>query len=251
MTTRPDRSAPRRGPVTPETIDAAVGRLHEHGASDRDVVGTLQRVVASAAELVGASGSGLMVVDDEHVSRYVVATDGPGRHLERAQVEVDEGPCTDATVHGEVVVTSDVTTDARWPRLAPLMVGTGVVAVLGAPVTLAGTPIGSIDVYADGPRTWDASEIDAVRSHASVAEHIIGSAVLADRHDEVVRQLETALANRVVIERAVGMVMAWYGDTPVAAFQRLRSTARNRRVKVASLAEALVEGRERNLDPPP
>ena len=64
--------------------------------------------------------------------------------------------------------------------------------------------------------------------------------ISAFEQDQVVGQLERALTQRVTIERAVGMVMAWYGDDAVAAFHRLRTAARSRRVTVRSLAEALV-----------
>jgi AmiR/NasT family two-component response regulator len=65
--------------------------------------------------------------------------------------------------------------------------------------------------------------------------------------DELVEQLQYALDHRVVVERAVGVMMATEGLDPVAAFDRLRRTARDRRARVAHVAEEVL--RAGHLDP--
>ena len=54
---------------------------------------------------------------------------------------------------------------------------------------------------------------------------------------ELARQLQYALDYRVVIERAVGYLMAKEGIDPVAAFNALRTAARSRRTKIGEVAE--------------
>lgn len=58
------------------------------------------------------------------------------------------------------------------------------------------------------------------------------------------RQLEHALASRIVIEQAKGMLAERFGSDPDAAFEVLRRAARNRRMKIHDLARAVVESRE-------
>jgi hypothetical protein len=56
-----------------------------------------------------------------------------------------------------------------------------------------------------------------------------------------VAQLEHALAARVVVEQAIGVLAERYGVGPREAFERLRRTSRSRGRKVHDLARAVVE----------
>lgn len=61
----------------------------------------------------------------------------------------------------------------------------------------------------------------------------------AGRHLE--RQLQYALDHRVVIERAVGCLMAKELLDPAAAFNALRQAARSRRTKIGVIAEHVLD----------
>jgi ANTAR domain len=56
-------------------------------------------------------------------------------------------------------------------------------------------------------------------------------------------QLQVALESRVVIEQAKGVLAERLQITPEEAFDRLRSSARRRRVPLRRLAGSIVEGR--------
>jgi hypothetical protein len=114
--------------------------------------------------------------------------------------------------------------------------------VLGVPVRLGGVTVGSLDVYRDHPHTWDASERSALVRYSAVLETILRTLLAAHRSDELARQLQYALDYRVVIERAVGYLMAARHTDAVTAFDLLRRAARNRRRKVADLAQELLDG---------
>lgn len=72
-------------------------------------------------------------------------------------------------------------------------------------------------------------------------ETTLRSLLAPRRSDELARQLQYALDYRVVIERAVGYLMAARRIDAVTAFDLLRRNARNRRRKVADVAGALLE----------
>ena len=84
---------------------------------------------------------------------------------------------------------------------------------------------------------------DAVAAYNRVIEHQLASALTADRQDALIGQLQHALEHRVQIERAIGMVMGQDGLDPVAAFNRLRATARAERRRVAEVAGEVLAGR--------
>ena len=62
----------------------------------------------------------------------------------------------------------------------------------------------------------------------------------AQRQATTVRQLEHALEHRVVIERAVGVLMERHGLDALNAFERLRSAARSSRRRAAEIAAEIL-----------
>jgi len=62
--------------------------------------------------------------------------------------------------------------------------------------------------------------------------------------DDVVRQLQTALDSRVLIEQAKGMIAVQRGLPTHSAFEVLRSEARRRRVALHMVAAEVVQARD-------
>lgn len=206
------------------------------------VTGALQQVVDACVDLFGVTGAGLMVVDEQDLLRYVAASDGHGKALEKTEAETGEGPCTESFISTHVVTTPDVTAEAhRWPRLAAAMSAHPVRAVLGAPVKLGAIPIGTLDVYLDHVHEWDDSERAALARYAAVIETTLTAALQAHTAGELAGQLQYALDYRVVIERAVGYLMSRERTDAVSAFNTLRTTARNRRTKIGTVAQHLLD----------
>ena len=206
------------------------------------LVGSLEQVVSACVDLFGVGGAGLLIADEQDMLRYVAASDGPGRLLEQTEAEASQGPCTQAFVEARVITTRDVTADTdRWPVLAEAMRGQPVRAVLGTPVVLGGVPVGTLDVYQEHVHDWDDSEISALTRYAEVIATTLSAALQAHTAGELARQLQYALDYRVVIERAVGYLMARDGQDPVTSFNALRGVARRKRSKIGLIAEHVLE----------
>jgi GAF domain-containing protein len=207
-----------------------------------NVISAIEVVLKACEDLFGVGGAGVLIADEQDMLRYVAATDVPGRILEETEASAGEGPCTEAYVKAEVVTTRDIIAEAdRWPLLAKTLVDQPVRAVLGTPVRLGGVPVGTLDVYMDRPHDWDASEISALGRYAEVIATTLAAAVQAHTAGEMARQLQYALDYRVVIERAVGYLMAKESLDPVAAFNALRNAARSRRTKIGVIAEHVLD----------
>lgn len=200
----------------------------------------LQQVLAATRELFRATGAGLMMVDDQSVLSVVAATDEPGHLLEVRQQDTGHGPCVESLTLDRVVTTADLALDDRWPDLVPELPDRGVRAVLGVPVRLDRVPVGSLNVYRDQPGEWDPSEISALEAYGGLIESLLAAALHAHHRGELAEQLQHALTHRVVIERAVGVIMGRHNLGAVAAFNRLRSTARNAGRKVADVAAEIL-----------
>ena len=217
-------------------------RLTHSREDNGSVVSALEAVLTACVDLFGVSGAGILVADEQDMLRYVAATSGPGRLLEKTEAEAGEGPCTEAFVKAQVVTSHDVTAEAeRWPVLARAMADPPVRAVLGTPVRLGGVPVGTLDVYQEHAHEWDDSEVAALARYAEVISTTLTAALQAHTAGELARQLQYALDYRVVIERAVGFLMAKQSADAVAAFNALRQAARSRRTKIGLVAEHVLD----------
>lgn len=182
-----------------------------------------------------------MLADEMNVIHYVAASDGQGRLLEKAEAGTMEGPCTEAFVHGRIIATSDLSTETRWPAFRAAVAGAPELrAVLGVPVKLGATPVGTLDVFRDRPHEWTESEREALARYSAVVQAHLSSALAAHRAGEEAAQLQYALDYRVIIERGVGYLMARDHLDAVAAFNALRSASRNSRTKIGQVAEQLL-----------
>jgi GAF domain-containing protein len=228
--------------IDPAELARALSGLVPSADPAPDVISSLKRAVAATRDLFRVTGAGLMLVDEENVLRYAVASDATARLLEIAQEDLGEGPSVDAFLEGRMVETPDIGRDERWPGLTPLAAERGVAAALGIPTRLNGELIGSLDVFVDEPHEWDESERRALEAFNEVIEGILLDAVTAQRQAELVAQLQYALDNRLVIERAVGLLMGRDELDQPEAFNRLRQTARSSGRKVGHVARELLGG---------
>lgn len=230
--------------VDPDLARRSIERLRADDLTAGELVESLRTVVAATGVVFGADGAGVMLVDEQHALHFVGATDGRSAAFEAAQEETGEGPCVDSLVHDMNVWTADLATDPRWPLLSQQIGSLGIRAILGVPLHLGLTPIGSLNVYHFAPREWHDADVRAIEAHGRILEELLGTAMLARQSTTIVDQLTSALRHRVVIERAVGVVMATEGLDPVRAFNHLRKQARSNRRRVADVAaDVLAEGR--------
>lgn len=228
--------------IDKDRLDEALAHLRQGIDGDRvEVVKMLEGVTDSVMSLFGLSGAGLLMIDEDSVVHPVLATDRQGWELEAAQETAGEGPCIDAVLYGELVECEDITSDARWPDLAEAMADSDLGGVLGVPITLGGVTVGALNVYVDQPHVWDDSDISALRSYGEFVERMLAGALLAERTDELVQQLQDALDTRVVIERAIGLLMGRHETDAVSAFNMLRDRARPERRKVIDVARELLD----------
>jgi len=231
--------------IDPDALTASLRRLASQRDAEDSVLSTLQQVTEACVDLFKVTGSGIMVADEQNIISYVAASDGPGRILETVESDTGQGPCTEAFVTNRLVASQDLAAEtSRWPELAAAVSPHHVRAIIGVPVRLGAIPVGTLDVYLDRPHEWDDSECAALTRYSDVVETALTAALRAHTSGELAGQLQYALDYRVIIERAVGYLMAQHHIDDVTAFNRLRRAARNQRTKIGQVAEHLLAAGE-------
>ncbi|WP_250037129.1 GAF and ANTAR domain-containing protein [Paractinoplanes maris] len=225
--------------IDPQSLASSLRRLQT--TQHTDISTAVEEAVRACAALFQVSGAGLMIADEMSNLHYIAASDGAGRILEHVQSETGTGPCVEAFVRNDVVAADDLGDDPRWPAITPTLTRHGIRAVLGCPLRLGGVPVGTLDVYLGEPHRWEEAERAALASYSDVIESALSTAMTAHQAGVLAGQLQYALDYRVVIERAVGYLMASHGVDAVTAFDVLRRASRDQRRKVAEVARELLD----------
>lgn len=226
--------------IDEEALRSSLQRLRE-AAFDADVVAVMRRTVDAVRSVFGYGGAGIMFITESGYLSYVAASDEGGRQLEEAQGSAGQGPCYESYVYAHEVLSSDVHADARWPALRDRL-SDQVRAVAGIPILLGGSPVGTLNVYRTKPYQWDRSDVNALTAYAALIAEVLAAALAAQEHGIVADQLQYALDYRIVIERAVGYLMATHRLDAVTAFDVLRRRARDSRRRVADVASDILDG---------
>lgn len=212
---------------------------------------TLQQVVDTAKELLGADGVGLMLADTNGQLRRASASNQQAQNIEEHQARAALGLCASAFAKSTPISVRDVHQDPDSYGLRMVLNEAQIVAALSVPVELDGCPIGTLGVYSATPRDWDAKEVNAVQAYAGIVASLLAAAVVAHVKGRLAAQLQTALDRRMLIEQAKGILMAKEGIDAATAFGCLRAAARSTRKRMVDVANDLIAGRRLPQPRPP
>jgi GAF domain-containing protein len=231
--------------VDGQLVARTVGELRATLPQEGDLLVGLQRVVEATRTVVGVDGTGLTLAHEDGQPRWVAVSDAAMELLEQIQHDFGEGPCLAAFAEDRVVAVEDLGSERVWDRVAAVVGQLQVRGVLSVPVRLADHPVGTLDVYANQPRAWSPGEVQALGELAVVTAELVSTGVELAVRDAEVTQLRQALASRVWIEQAKGVLAATRGVDPDQAFQQLRRQARASSRKLADLAQEVVQAAQR------
>jgi GAF domain-containing protein len=207
---------------------------------DFDVIELLTMLSGRCVDLLAAEASGILLVDTNGALQVVAASSETATLLELFQLQHEEGPCLDAFRSGRAVFRSDLAAESPWPSFSRAALAAGLRSVHAFPLRLRETVLGTLNLFMTEARPL--TEADVI-----VAEAFAGAATIALLQDRAVSnlqqvnaQLQGALDSRVVIEQAKGTIAERAGIGMDAAFERLRTYARDRSAKLTAVAVAVV-----------
>jgi len=202
---------------------------------------TLRHLTDAARLAASADGAALMLLDEGGALRVASATGTGARLLELTHEHFGEGPCLACCERRQVIAVEDVRAGSHWPGVGVSLELGGLRSLVSAPVEVEGEVKGALAAYAASRRWWSDGTLHALAVLAAAAGGVLRAVADLDHREAEVRQLQHALASRVVIEQAKGVLMARTGMTPQDAFERMRATARSSGRKLSDVARDVIE----------
>lgn len=221
-----------------------LARLVGNGASGE----VPDRLCYVAAEVVGVSGAGVMVLSGDIPQASLCSTGAVSALIEELQYTLGEGPCIDAHQSGTAVSEPDLGAPQvpRWPAFSPKAVEAGARAVFGFPLRIGAARVGALNFYRDrAGRLSDDQYADAL-----VMADLIAHAVLAPRADDGRWPGPPGPADadiHAVVHQAAGMVSSQLDIDVGDALARLRAYAFASDRRLSEVAEDVV-GRRLRFD---
>ncbi len=229
-------------PRETRVLDAVVS-LVDTLLDDFDVVDLLTELTERCAQLLDVAAAGFLLADPFDQLRLLAATTEAARELELFQLQADEGPCVDCYITGQAISVADLdAAAARWPRFVPAALDAGFASVHAVPMRAAGIVLGALGLFGTHPGELN----DADRLVAQTLAHIACVAILQEHAPTpatVMPQLRSALASRVVVEQAKGLLRETLDISVEDAFTYMRTYAHATDEHLTDVARRLMTDR--------
>lgn len=214
--------------------------LADNLVDDFDVVELLSLLADRCVEILAVSAAGVMLVTAEGDLRVVASSSEAMRVVELFELQADEGPCPDCYRGGEAVSNEDLAA-GPWPRFGPVAIDAGFHSVHALPMRLRGSVIGALNLFGSEPGSLTEGDVAAGQALAAVATIAILQQRVVAEAQLVNDQLNHALTARVVIEQAKGVLSESAGLSMEAAFEAMRSYARDDNLHLADVARRVID----------
>ena len=206
----------------------------------------LAQVATLAAHAIpGADGAGITLLRADRTDNRIEALAASALFVEQIDeiqyVTLNEGPCITAALERRTVRSGSLGGEKLWPRFGPRVGRLGVHSVLSLPLLLPDQVVGAINVYAHRKDAFTEHAAKLGELFAAPAAVAVHNAQVLTRALTLTAQLRTALANRPVIDHAIGILLARTGGTTEEAFARLRAISQAEHTKLAVVAQHIVD----------
>ena len=212
----------------------------------RGNIGRLDRLCSVLTRVLPASGVGLsLLTDDNQGGGTVAASDAKCRLLEELQFTLGEGPCIDAYASRQPVLEPDLGTHGsrRWPGYAPAAHEHGIRAVFAFPLQVGAARAGALDMYRTETGSLTGDALTEAVTFADVAMGLLVDGQSRSGDNRSSAAVDDALASRLEVYQAQGMVMVDLGVGIEEAMARLRAHAWAEGRSIEDVAQDVVAGK--------
>lgn len=207
-----------------------------------DVLEHLQLLADRAAEYTAAA-AGILLADQRGGLQVAATTGRAAERLELFGAQTGQGPCVHTASTGRPVDCRDLPGNPTdWPGFTTRATGLGIRSVTAVPLRVREQVIGALDLFHTAAGGLDPDTYQVVAGLADVTAISVLTHRAAREGDELTRQLQAALNNRVLIEQAKGMVAQYAGISTHDALNALRGHARAHNLRLSDLATGILDG---------
>lgn len=211
-------------------------------ASNRlPLVELLTRVAGLAVQAIpGADGAGLTLLEEDHSDTIVTTADFVAE-IDAVQYGIGQGPCITAAAEARTVISGSLGADVRWRRFGGQVARMGVHSVLSLPLLTLDGVVGAMNVYAHAKNVFDERAAALGELFAAPAAIAVQNAQVLEQTRRLAAQLQATLNTRMVIERAIGIVMSRSGVSADEALERLRTLSQHEHTRLVVIAQNLID----------
>jgi ANTAR domain/GAF domain len=208
--------------------------------------GRLEGLCSALSRALPASGVGISLLTDDNVGGGTIAASDPtSRALEELQFTLGEGPCIDAYASRRPVLEPDLRAGGsrRWPGYSPAAQQHGVRAVFAFPLQVRAARAGALDIYRAEAGSLTPNALAQAFTFADVAMGVLVDGQARAGEDRSSPGVNDALANRLEVYQAQGMVMVDLGVGIEEAMARLRAHSFAEERAIVDVAKDIVDGK--------
>lgn len=183
--------------------------------------------------------AGVTLISEGKPATYA-ATNLPVAVLDEGRTAAGDGPGMDAVRSRDIVLCQDLAEDARWPVWSAAARSNGIHGVLAYPFDVDPLILGSFNLYAGLPDTL-VHEVPVVAMLLADHSSLLLRVRLRQLSQEgLFAQVSEVEAGDVIVERAIGIVMAQRGCGADQALRHLHDASTHLGIGLPSVAERLV-----------
>jgi GAF domain-containing protein len=211
-------------------------------ADARDVNELLSEVATFATSAIpGADGASIALLQhpqhDPSILQICSATEEFVSEIDTVQYqELHEGPCITCMQTGRATVSGSLGSDSRWPHFGGRVARMGVHSALSLPLIVDGKVLGAINAYTRSRDAFGEHAVALGSQFAGPAAVSVHNAQLLAIAREQTQHLQRALANRAVIDQAIGIIRSRTGASADDAVERLKRISQDKNIKLVVLA---------------
>lgn len=224
-----------------ELLVAVLARFARLLPTARALPEILDELLRSAMEVLEPDGATVALCLPEQ-PELCSGTPAELAELEACQWDCGLGPAVVAHTCGAPMTVTDIEHYGdMWPKFARLAGQHGISSVAAIPMRVEHAETGVLSLYSRAQRLWTAQELSVAALLGGMAAGHIVTMNLVHEHQRMTEQLQHALASRIVVEQAKGVIAHAHRTTPDAAFELIRAHARRNRVTVHAVAHGIVD----------
>jgi hypothetical protein len=220
---------------------AAYAALSRIAMPGRPLDQSLEEVTVLAKRAVPETAEASVTLLSQNRPHTAAFSGDVALRLDERQYDDGFGPCLDAAVSSRTIQVAMDDPDGPYPDFRQLALREGVTHSLSVGIPAAGRTMGALNLYSSAGRSFGADSTRIAGTFAGFAGIALATVGQDDDAAAVAAQLQQALASRVAVGQAQGVLMAKLHCSRDEAFAALIRLSQQQGVRLQQAAQSLVD----------